>query len=36
MLYGQKLDWDRIEEFYDLFGLEEEAKALKERFGHAH
>jgi hypothetical protein len=35
-LYGQKLDWDRIEEFYDLFGLREEGKALKERFGRAH
>jgi hypothetical protein len=34
-LYGQKLDWDRIEEFYDLFDLGEEAKALKERFGYA-
>jgi Uncharacterised nucleotidyltransferase len=36
MLYGQRLDWDRIEEFYDLFGLGEEAKALKDRFGYAH
>lgn len=35
-LYGQKLDWDRIEEFYDLFGLGEEARVLKERFGHAY
>jgi hypothetical protein len=35
-LYGQKLDWDRITEFYELFGLGEEAKALKERFGRAH
>jgi len=36
ILYGQKLDWDRIEEFYDLFGLGEEGKVLKERFGRAH
>jgi hypothetical protein len=36
MLYGQRLDWDRIEEFYDLFGLGEEAKALQDRFGYAH
>ena len=36
MLYGRKLDWERVEEFYDLFGLGEEAKALKDRFGHAH
>jgi len=33
--YGTKLDWDRIQEFYDLFGLGEEAKKLKERFGRA-
>ena len=36
ILYGQNLDWDRIEEFYDLFGLGEEGKVLKERFGSAH
>jgi len=35
-LYGQKLDWDRIEEFYNLFGLGEEGRTLRERFGHAH
>ena len=33
--YGAKLDWSRIQEFYDLFGLGEEARKLKERFGHA-
>ena len=33
--YGAKLDWDRVQEFYDLFGLGEEAKKLKDRFGHA-
>lgn len=30
--YGRRLDWDRIEEFYDVFGLAEEAKKLRERF----
>lgn len=30
--YGRRLDWDRIEEFYDVFGFAEEAKKLRERF----
>jgi hypothetical protein len=30
--YGRRLDWNRIEEFYDVFGLAEEAKKLRERF----
>lgn len=30
--YGRRLDWDRIQEFYDVFGLAEEAKKLRERF----
>jgi len=34
-LYGPKLDWERIEDFYRLFGLEEEAMRLKERFGNS-
>ena len=34
-LYGPKLDWERIENFYRLFGLEEEAMRLEERFGNA-
>jgi predicted nucleotidyltransferase len=34
-VYGTKLDWERIREFYGLFGLEEEAKQLQERFGNA-
>ena len=34
-LYGSKLDWERIQDFYRLFGLEEEALRLKERFGNA-
>ncbi|MBI4525944.1 MAG: hypothetical protein HY695_19275 [Deltaproteobacteria bacterium] len=33
-LYGTRLDWDRIEEFYDIFGLKAEAKRLRKRFGH--
>ena len=35
-LHGSKLDWGRIQEFYEIFGLGEEAKRLKERFGRAH
>lgn len=34
-LYGQKLDWPRIHEFYELFNLGEEAKQLSQRYGHA-
>ena len=34
-LYGSKLDWGRIQEYYELFGLGEDAKRLKERFGSA-
>ena len=30
---GKRLDWERIEEYYALFGLGEEVKNLKERFG---
>jgi putative nucleotidyltransferase-like protein len=33
--YGKRLDWKRIREYYDLFGLGEEANKLKERFGDA-
>ena len=32
---GAELDWGRVEEFYKLFSLEEEARRLRERFGHA-
>lgn len=35
-LFGSKLDWERIQEYYDIFSLGEEAKRLKERFGRAH
>lgn len=34
-LYASKLDWARIQEFFDLFGLGEEASRLKERFARA-
>lgn len=34
-LYGSRLDWNRIQEFYDLFDLGQEAQRLRERFGHA-
>jgi len=31
--YGARLNWDRIQEYYDVFGLAEEVKTLRERFG---
>jgi hypothetical protein len=34
-VYRQKLDWDRIEEFYEVFGFSEEARKLRERFDRA-
>jgi Uncharacterised nucleotidyltransferase len=30
--YGRELDWQRIEEFYAVFGLADEAKNLRARF----
>ncbi len=33
--YGNRLDWDRIQEFYDVFGLAENARTLRKRFDHA-
>lgn len=30
--YGHQLDWNRIQEYYEVFGLVEEAKKLRERF----
>ena len=32
-LYGAKLDWQRILEFFRVFDFEDEAIGLKERFG---
>jgi Uncharacterised nucleotidyltransferase len=34
-VYRRKLDWDRIQEFYEVFGFSEEAKKLRERFDRA-
>ena len=34
-VHGSRLDWRRIQEYYDIFELGEEAKRLRERFGHA-
>jgi hypothetical protein len=31
-LYGSKLDWKLIQEYYDIFGVGEEARRLRERF----
>ena len=33
--YGSQLDWDRIQEYYDVFDLTAEAKALREKFDRA-
>ena len=33
--YGARLDWDRIQEFYELFEFGEEGRRLRERFSHA-
>jgi hypothetical protein len=30
--HGRRLDWERIQEFYEVFGLAEEAKRLRGRF----
>lgn len=35
MRFGRALDWNRIQEYYDLFELNEEGRQLRERFGHA-
>ena len=35
-LHGSKLDWKRIQEYYDIFGLGKEARRLRKRFGRAH
>jgi hypothetical protein len=34
-LYGSKLDWARIQEYYDIFGVGEDARRVRERFGRA-
>jgi hypothetical protein len=34
-LYGHKLDWQRVQDYFDLFEISEEGRRLQERFGHA-
>jgi len=34
--YGSQLDWNRIQTYYDLFELGEEARTLRARYGQAH
>ena len=34
-VYGPQVDWQRIQEYYELFDLGDEARRLRERFGHA-
>ncbi len=34
-IYRAALDWERLQEFYELFEFGDEAKRLKDRFGHA-
>jgi hypothetical protein len=35
MHFGHRLDWDRIQRYYDLFERSDEGRRLRERFGHA-
>jgi hypothetical protein len=34
-IYRDRLDWSRIQEYYDLFDMGDEARRLRERFEHA-
>jgi len=34
-IYGANLDWKRVQEYCDIFGMGEEAKRLRERFERA-
>jgi len=34
-LHGERLDWTRVQAFYDLFELGEEGRQMERRFGHA-
>ena len=34
-IYRDRLDWKRIQEYYDLFEMGDEARHLQERFGYA-
>lgn len=31
--FGSKLDWERIQEYYDTFDVGDDGKQMKERFG---
>lgn len=33
--HGRTMDWSRVQEYYDLFGLSEDGRQLKETFAHA-
>jgi hypothetical protein len=33
--YGSQLDWNRIVEYYDVFGLADDVKTLREKYDHA-
>ncbi len=33
--YNERLDWERVQEYYELFNREEEGKQLRKRYGHA-
>ena len=33
--YGKRLDWERVQEYYDLFNLGAEARQFRRRYGHA-
>jgi len=34
-LHGDRLDWTRIQAFYEVFELGEEGQQMQRRFGHA-
>lgn len=33
--YGDRLDWERVQEYYELFNLGEDVRKLRQRYGHA-
>jgi putative nucleotidyltransferase-like protein len=33
-IHGTRLNWSRIRDYYDLFGIGDEAQKLRDRFGH--
>jgi len=34
-IHGRHLDWARLQEFFELFGLGAEGRELERRYGHA-